>query len=78
MRKTLVVTIDLEGAALAEDFGDYEAERILEEAKRATRTLFTLAEEGGDHWEVGTTRPLLDVNGNTVGRVGVVESEERL
>lgn len=67
-RKTLVLEIDLEGAALAEDFGDYEAQRLLTKAAVQAHDLFDLGDGG---WQTGRDETIMDSNGNTVGRMRV-------
>ena len=73
-RKTLTLTIDLEGATLADDYADQEVAMLLRSAAQRiqdgalNRGFTVLSTEA---------RPLalLDTNGNTVGHVQVLTDE---
>jgi len=69
-RKTLTLSIDLEGAALADDFADLELAQILSVA--AERVKHGDLNDSGKVLAVGESFSLFDVNGNRVGAARVV------
>lgn len=71
-RKTLTLTLDLEGAAFADGFGDLEVGAILRRA--ADRIGAGALNDRDDLLAVGHSIPLLDSNGNVVGQAEVVQA----
>jgi len=75
-RKTLTLTIDLEGAAFNDGFGDLEIGHLLRDA--AAKIEAGALAENGARIATGRGVDLIDSNGNRVGYAGVTLKRTRV
>lgn len=73
-RKTFTLSLDLEGAALADEFADLELAQIL--AVASDRVKHGDLNDAGKVLAVGESFSVFDVNGNRVGAARIVMGED--